>query len=139
VQQIVHAKVYFCIGEILKVCTTHKSSVNTGLTEQIMPFLRYKDSLVTRMVVGLTTAKFTPLILYAYIYIDAARHIENIYTVMCVFTAMLPSTALRKYITIFCHLLHMHFRRILIFRADWHEIVFVLLNAYAKGLPIPLL
>jgi hypothetical protein len=46
-------------------CTTHKSSVSIGFTEQIMPILRilcYNGSLVTWTVVGLTTAKFKPLI-----------------------------------------------------------------------------
>jgi hypothetical protein len=46
-------------------CTTHKSSVNTGFTEQIMLILRilcYNGSLVTWTVAILTTAKFKPLI-----------------------------------------------------------------------------
>jgi hypothetical protein len=45
--------------------TLHKSSVSTGFTEQIMPILRIlcsNGSLVTRTVIGLTTAKFKPLI-----------------------------------------------------------------------------
>jgi hypothetical protein len=50
---------------ISSFCTTHKSSVSAGFTEQIMPILRilrYNGSLVTWTVVGLTTAKFKPLI-----------------------------------------------------------------------------
>jgi hypothetical protein len=38
------------------------SSVNTGFSKQIMPILCYNGSLVTWTVVGLTTAKFKPLI-----------------------------------------------------------------------------
>jgi hypothetical protein len=44
--------------------TTHKYSVSTGFTEQIMPNLHilcYNGSLVTWTVVSLTTAKFRPL------------------------------------------------------------------------------
>jgi hypothetical protein len=51
--------------KISSFCTTHKSSASTGFTEQIMPILRnlcYNGSLVTWTVVGLTTAKFKPLI-----------------------------------------------------------------------------
>jgi hypothetical protein len=47
-------------------CTTHKSSVSTGFTEQIMPILHYNGSLVTWTVVGLTTARFKPLIYSMY-------------------------------------------------------------------------
>jgi hypothetical protein len=53
--------------ENFSFCTTHKSSISTGFTEQIMPILRilcYNGSLVTWTVVGLTTAKFKPLLLY---------------------------------------------------------------------------
>jgi hypothetical protein len=45
--------------------TTHRSSISTGFTEQIMPNLHilcYNGSLVIWMVVSLTTAKFKPLI-----------------------------------------------------------------------------
>jgi hypothetical protein len=45
-------------------CTTHKSSVSTGFTEQILPILRilcYNGSLVTWTVVSFITAKFKPL------------------------------------------------------------------------------
>jgi hypothetical protein len=52
------------LWKISSFCTTHKSSVRKGFTEQIMPILRilcYNGSLVTWTVVGLTTAKFKPL------------------------------------------------------------------------------
>jgi hypothetical protein len=48
-------------------CTTRRSSVSSGFTEQIMPILRilcYNGSLVTWTVVRLTTAKFIPLIFF---------------------------------------------------------------------------
>jgi hypothetical protein len=51
--------------KISSFCTTHKPSVSTGITEQIMPILYilcYNGKLVTGTVVGLTTAKFKPLI-----------------------------------------------------------------------------
>jgi hypothetical protein len=46
-------------------CTTQKSSVSTGFTEQTMPILRilcYNGSLVTSTAVSLTTAKFKTLV-----------------------------------------------------------------------------
>jgi hypothetical protein len=49
----------------LSFCTTQKSYISTGFTEQIMPILRnlcYNGSLVAWKVVSLTTAKFKSLI-----------------------------------------------------------------------------
>jgi hypothetical protein len=54
---------------ICSFCTTHKFSVSTGFTEQIMPILRilcYNGSLVTWTVVGLTTAKFNSVLYHLY-------------------------------------------------------------------------
>jgi hypothetical protein len=53
------------VTENSSFCTTHKSYVSTGFTEQIMPILHmlcYNGSLVFVTVVTLTTAKFKPLI-----------------------------------------------------------------------------
>jgi hypothetical protein len=50
---------------ISSLCTTHKSSDSTRFTEQIIPIsciLRYNGSLVNWTVVGLTSAKFKPLV-----------------------------------------------------------------------------
>jgi hypothetical protein len=49
------------VTENSSYCTTHKSSVSTGFTEQTMPVLRilcYNGNLVTWAVVRCTTAKF---------------------------------------------------------------------------------
>jgi hypothetical protein len=56
---------YSMLLKMSSFCTIHKSSVSTGFTEQIMPILRilcYNGSLVTRTVVGLSTANFKHLI-----------------------------------------------------------------------------
>jgi hypothetical protein len=59
----VHLHTYHVI-EKSSFYTTHKSSVSTGFTEQIMPILRilcYNGSLVIWSVIRLTTKKFKPL------------------------------------------------------------------------------
>jgi hypothetical protein len=60
----ISSSVHFTHTMLLNIssfCTTHKSSISTGFTEQIMPVLPilcYNGSLVTWTVIGLTTAKF---------------------------------------------------------------------------------
>jgi hypothetical protein len=64
-RQVYISHTYSMLLKISFVCTIHKSSVSTGFTEQIMPILRilrHNGSLLTWTVVGLTTAKFKPLI-----------------------------------------------------------------------------
>jgi hypothetical protein len=59
-------RTYSILLKMSSFCTTHRSSLSTGFTEQIMPILRilcYNGSLVTWTVVGLTTAKFKPLLI----------------------------------------------------------------------------
>jgi hypothetical protein len=61
-----HIRVYTQhVTENFSFCTTQKSSISTGFTEQIMPNLHilcYNGSLVFWTVVSLTTAKFKPLL-----------------------------------------------------------------------------
>jgi hypothetical protein len=63
------SSVHFTYSMLLKISsfwTIHKSSVSTGITEQIMPILRIlcsNGNLFAWTVVSLTTAKFKPLIL----------------------------------------------------------------------------
>jgi hypothetical protein len=66
-RQVYLPHIYSMLLKFSSFCTIHKSSVSTGVTEQIMPILRilcYNGSLVTWTVVGLTTAMFKPLIIH---------------------------------------------------------------------------
>jgi hypothetical protein len=67
-------------------CTTHKSSVSTGFTEQIMPILRilcYNGSLVISTVVTLTAVKFEPLIFYISVF--ALSYVVNMFILMILY------------------------------------------------------
>jgi hypothetical protein len=87
--------------------TTHKSSVSTGFTEQFMPILRilcYNGSLVTWTVVGLTTAKFKPLIFSTTLLILLWPFItpQHVPPENTVFTGPLPSSGYPSVIVCTC-------------------------------------
>jgi hypothetical protein len=70
-RQVYVSHTYSMLLKMSSLCTTHKSFVSIGFTEQVMPILRilcYNGSLVTWTVVGLTTVKFKPLILTANVF-----------------------------------------------------------------------
>jgi hypothetical protein len=80
--------------KISSFCTTHKSSVSTGFTEQIMPILRilcYNGSLFTWTVVSLTIAKFKSVWLHLFLYREHVHSHDFVWLQLVACTILLYS------------------------------------------------